>query len=271
MGMMAWWSHSSATRRRMPEPSEPRTRQVGTVEIEGVDGHRVGGRGDRDQPQASLLEVGESAGHVGDLGDRQVLGGAGGGLGRHRGDHGSAVARDDQAVGAGQVGRAGHGAEVVRILDAVEGDQERRTGSRGDQLVDVGVVVFAGDGDQPLVAGAGQRVELAVGPGLDGDSALAGRGGDVAASALVADVEHRDALGSRVDQLAHRSGAVDQPTHLRRRPARRRSTGPRRPGRRRRGSDGRRRSNRRRRRGHRAGSSPASDRRRRRQPDERPG
>ncbi len=41
------------------------------------------------------------------------------------------------AVGAGRVGRAKNGPDVVRILDAVQDDDERRFARRGDEICDV--------------------------------------------------------------------------------------------------------------------------------------
>ena len=62
--------------------------------------------------------------------DRQVLDRAGRGLGDDRRDAGRAVPRDHEAVRPGALARARDGAEVARVGDAVERDDERVAGAR---------------------------------------------------------------------------------------------------------------------------------------------
>ena len=84
--------------------------------------------------------------------DRQVLDGAGGGLGHHCGNAGRAVFRDHEPVGAQALARAGDGAEVARVRDAVERDHER-VGSR-QQLLGVRVRIRIAERDHTLMVGA---------------------------------------------------------------------------------------------------------------------
>ncbi len=76
-------------------------------------------------PVAGLLRLGQPIGQIADAGDLEVLDGARRGLADDGGDFGRAAFGDDDAGGAGELGRAADGAEVARVLDLVEGDQQR--------------------------------------------------------------------------------------------------------------------------------------------------
>jgi len=93
------------------------------VEVEvGV----VGGAAlvEAEDPDVLLLHLLEGADEVGDAGDADVFGGAGGGLGYRGGDGGGAALGEDDAVYADAIGCAEEGSEVMRVLDAVEGEEE---------------------------------------------------------------------------------------------------------------------------------------------------
>ena len=77
-----------------------------------------------EDPDVGLLHLLERADEVGDAGDSDVFGGTGGGLGDGRGDWGGAAFGQDDSVDSRAIGGAQERAEVVRVLDAVEGEEE---------------------------------------------------------------------------------------------------------------------------------------------------
>ena len=114
-----------------------------------------------EDPDVGLLHLLEGADEVGDAGDADVLGGAGGGFGDGGGDGGGAALGEDDAVDAGAVGGAEEGAEVVGVLDAVEGEEEAVVGwsgfLRGEQVFDGEEGALADQGEGSLVGvGAGR-------------------------------------------------------------------------------------------------------------------
>ena len=88
-----------------------------------------------------------------------MLDGAGRGLADGRGHGGRAPLGDHDPGRAGHLGRAADRAEVVRVLDLVEGDDQ---GVRvGEQRARIGVGIGIDLGDDALVVGrAGQPLEL---------------------------------------------------------------------------------------------------------------
>ncbi len=90
-----------------------------------LPGRRLGLRVGAPDPEAGLLRLRQPVGEVADAGDVEVLDGAGRGLAGGGGDLGGAPFGDDDAGGAGELGRAADGAEVARVLDLVEGDDQR--------------------------------------------------------------------------------------------------------------------------------------------------
>ncbi len=93
-----------------------------------------------DDPEIVLLQFFEGANKIDDAGDAQVFGGAGAGFDGNRAEgRGSAFGEND-AVDAGSVGNAEQRAEVLRIFNAVEREDEAaRAGKargRGEQVFD---------------------------------------------------------------------------------------------------------------------------------------
>ena len=125
MGMAATKSHRSRTSRRRPWPSAPTTSAVGYCQIQlivwrfglGVQPHR---------PDPGLLEFLERPRDVDDVRDRHVMHGAGRCLGRRAVERRRPPRLPDDAGRAGGVDRAQDRADVLRILDAVEHDDQRR-------------------------------------------------------------------------------------------------------------------------------------------------
>ena len=114
-----------------------------------------------EHPDVGLLHLLEGADEVGDAGDADVLGGAGGGFGDGGGDGRRAALGQEDAVDAGAVGGAEERAEVVGVLDAVEGEEEAvagvvAEGLRGEEVFDGEEGALADEGDGSLVSvGAG--------------------------------------------------------------------------------------------------------------------
>ena len=77
-----------------------------------------------DDPEILALELFEGADEVDDAGDAEVLGCAGAGLDGHGAQGRGAALGEDDAVDAGAVGYAEKSAEILRIFDAVESEEE---------------------------------------------------------------------------------------------------------------------------------------------------
>ncbi len=86
-----------------------------------------------DDPEIVALEIFKSADEVDDAGDAEMLGRAGAGFdGRGAEGSGTALGEED-AVDTGAIGNAKKSAEVLRVFDAVKGEDEasgRVAGSR---------------------------------------------------------------------------------------------------------------------------------------------
>ena len=154
-------------------------------EVEVVDRARrvLGGADDAD---VALLQLAERSRQVGDHEVRHRLGSAARDLGDGRVDADGVVLRRDHGVRAGAVGDAQAGAEVVRVGDAVEDEDERRLAARFGRLERVVERVAARD-----------RLD-------DRDDALVAVVAGETAQALVVAVDeaHLGGFGTR-DELAH--------------------------------------------------------------------
>src|SRR5215211_2013897 len=176
----------------------------------------VGGAVEADAPDAGVAELFDGAGEVGDLGDGEVLQGAGGGLHRHGGQGGAAVAGEDQAVAAGGFGAAGQGAEVVGVFDAVEGEEEGGLAARqgdGQELGQADGLDGGHDGEDALVgAAAGLGVDERAGDGLDLDTAALGQVQQVAEGGSAGAGGEQDPVdgAAGAQGLDDRAAALDQ-------------------------------------------------------------
>jgi hypothetical protein len=131
-----------------------------------------------DDPDVVLLHGLEGAGDIDDLGDADVLAGAGGGFSGDGGERGGAAFGEDDAVDAGAVGRAEKGAEVVGIFYAVQGEEEFGAGGPGwgvEEILECEEFTLADEGDDALV-GVGFAVagELIAGLSADANAFSAG-------------------------------------------------------------------------------------------------
>jgi RNA polymerase sigma-70 factor, ECF subfamily len=111
-------------------------------------------------PDVLLLELFEGADQVDDAGDADVLGGPGGGFYGHGAEgRGSAFGEHD-AVNPGGVGGAEQRTQVLRVFNAIEGEQQ--AGFRaGQQVFQIKKFAGADNGDDSLMGGgAGQPGQL---------------------------------------------------------------------------------------------------------------
>ena len=88
---------------------------------------------------------------------RHQLAGAGGRPG-HRAQRGLPRAAHDQAVDAGRVERADGLAEVERVLDAIEGHEQRPLPHLGEQLVDRTLAALPDEADHAPVGAPGGKL-----------------------------------------------------------------------------------------------------------------
>ena len=107
-----------------------------------------------DDPDVLLLHGLEGAGNVDDLGDADVLGGTGGGLGRDGREGGGAALGEDDAVDARAVGGAEEGAEIVGVFDAVEREEKMMAGGTDggvEKIFEGEEFALADEGDDALM------------------------------------------------------------------------------------------------------------------------
>ena len=98
---------------------------AGEVELVVVDGAALV---ETDDPEVVALELFEGADEVDDAGDAEVLGGAGAGFDGRGAEGCGAALGEENAVDAGAIRNAEERAEVLRVFDAVEGEDEASGG-----------------------------------------------------------------------------------------------------------------------------------------------
>ncbi len=117
-------------------------------------------------------------------------------------------------VGAGGVGGAQDGSEIVGILDAVEHNDQRILISLGGDYVGKIIVLFCrGDGNHTLMRGvAGHAVELGALQKAHGHADLSAIFDEALQAEVVALFGHADPLeraSARLQRLGHRVDAID--------------------------------------------------------------
>ena len=165
-----------------------------------------------------------------------MFGGPGGGLGDGRGDWGGAAFGQDDSINSRAIGGAQERAEVVRVLDAVEGEEEavggvnlcavcgcilrngfrlgfgRRLGCGGEEVFDGEEGALADEGDGPLVGvGAGEAGELVAGFEGEADVGVAAKLGEALQAGVAALAGEQDAVQparAGADRLLDRVQAV---------------------------------------------------------------
>ena len=122
-------------------------------------------------PEAALLQAFERAAQITGARHREILQRASRGLTDGFGDAGRPPVRYDERIGAGGVGRARDGSQIVRILHAIEDYEHARPGG---YRIEVGITLSSAERYHPLMAGrfAG-AVELLARLKTDGNSSFA--------------------------------------------------------------------------------------------------
>ncbi len=84
-----------------------------------------------DNPEIPALELFQGAHQVDHAGDAQVLGRTGAGLDRHGAQGRGTALGEHHAIHPGAIGHAQQGAQVLRVLDAIQGQDEASGAGRG--------------------------------------------------------------------------------------------------------------------------------------------
>ena len=158
-----------------------------------------------DTPDIAFAERLQSADDIDDAGEAKMFGCPGRGFDGHGAEGGGAAFGEEDAIDAGGFGGAEQSAEVLRVLDAVEGEKQAGRGTF-EEILDVEELAFADDGDHPLVIGsAGHAGEGLARLDAGFDSFLAAESGDAGYALVVAVPE---AFGGDADVVeAARAGA----------------------------------------------------------------
>ena len=116
-----------------------------------------------DDPDVLLLQIFKGADQIDDAGNAQVFRGTGAGLHGNGAEWGGTALSEDNAVDTGSVGNAEESAEILRIFNAVEGEEQAwlRGIGRGEQVFDRELFLRTDESDNALVCrGAGEVGEL---------------------------------------------------------------------------------------------------------------
>jgi hypothetical protein len=156
-----------------------------------------------DDPEVAALEVLEGADEIDDARDAQVLGGARAGFdGRRAQGRGAALGEED-AVDSGAIGNAEQSAEVLRIFDAIESEDEAggggvaRGGGGREEIFESEELLRADKSDDALVSGGvGGEGELLARLLKDADTGLAALGDEAVETIIPALAGDEDAIES---------------------------------------------------------------------------
>jgi len=149
---------------------------AGEVEV-GI----VGGAAfvEADDPDVLAFEFFEGSDEVDDAGDAEVFLGSGGCFGGYGAQGCGTSFGHDDGVDAGAVGGAEERTEVLRVFDAVQGEDETRAAGGFENIFDRQELLGSDDGDDALVGGgAGHVGEGFAGFGADADFEFFAEGDD---------------------------------------------------------------------------------------------
>lgn len=155
-----------------------------------------------DHPEIALLERLEGADQIDHAGETEMLGGSGGGLDSDGAKGSGAALGEEDAVHARGFRRAKDGAEVLRIFDAVKGENEARLGAV-EEVFHVEEVSFTNDGNDALMGGrVSESGECLAGLGTDFDARTAAQIDDLCQAVVVpfagdADMVEAPAAGAK--------------------------------------------------------------------------
>jgi hypothetical protein len=140
-------------------------------------------------PQIVALEFFESSDQVDDAGDAEMLGRAGAGLDGDRAKRGRAALGEDYAIDAGAIGHAKQGAKILRVFNAVEGEDQaaaRVAGRCLEKVLNVEKFLWADNGNDTLMGCGSSHVgKLLAGFGAHSDAGLAALGNELLHAAVV--------------------------------------------------------------------------------------
>jgi hypothetical protein len=129
-----------------------------------------------DDPDVLPLQVFKGADEVDDTGDAKVFDCTGAGFDSNGAEGGGAALGKDDAIHACAVGYAEERAEVLRVFNAIKGEEEARCAGGGglEEVFDGEDFLGADHGDHTLVAfGLGHHRQLLAGLLTDADASLA--------------------------------------------------------------------------------------------------
>jgi hypothetical protein len=165
---------------------------AGEVEVVVIGGGVfVVARVEANDPEILALELFEGADEIDDTGDAEMLGGAGAGFDGYRAEGGGTALGEDDAVDAGSVGYAEKGAEVLRVFNAVEGEDEAAgAGKRwigGEQVFDGEEFLGADESNDALMRWSfGEEGELLARLDAGADAGFAAESDDAVEAGVVA-------------------------------------------------------------------------------------
>ncbi len=171
-----------------------------------------------DDPEIPALEIFESADQIDDAGDAQMLCSAGTGLDGDRAKGRGAALGEHDAIHAGAVGYAEKSAEVLRVFNAVEGEQE--TGEAGlgcgigrKQVFNRERCLPMNEGDDPLMRDVlRHKRELLARFLADADAKLSAESDHLFEARIVALGGHQDVVKpatTGLESFFHRMQAVE--------------------------------------------------------------
>ncbi len=148
-----------------------------------------------DDPDVFALEVFEGANEVHDAGDAEVFCGSCGGFGGNCAQgRGTAFGHDD-GIDTGAVSGAEESAEILRVFNAVEGQDEAGVAGRFEDVFDGQELLGADDGDYALVGGgAGHVGEGVAGLGANADFEFLAEGDDGFEAVVAAFAGYKDVV-----------------------------------------------------------------------------
>jgi hypothetical protein len=175
-----------------------------------------------DDPDVLLLKVFKSANEVDDAGDAEVFGGTGAGFDCNRADGSGAAFSEDYAVDACAIGHAEKRAEILRIFNAIEREEQATCAwFVRFRICIIGFVeVFDGEelgradeSDYALVGGRlGELGQLLAGLVANANAGLAAEGDELVEPgilALVGDKDVVEAAAAGLDRFFNRMHAVE--------------------------------------------------------------
>jgi hypothetical protein len=188
---------------------------AGEVKPVVVDGAALVEAGD---PEVAALEVLEGADEIHDAGDAQVLGGARAGFDGCGAQGRRAALGEEDAVDSGAIGNAEQSAEVLRIFDAIESEDEAGSGgvARGrcgrEEIFEGEEFLRADKRDDALMTGSfGGKGELLARLLKDADTGLAALDDETleaAVAALAGDEDVIEAAAAGLQSFLDRVQAV---------------------------------------------------------------